>query len=156
LHIDSTNYSTGNRAMASVLLLYYHLLRDGGITNDQTVYVDHGDFNAFDFLGVTAAPDDNEIDVELIREGAVIYLLCDLDDAMADNGNYFRQAPYFQRIVAALTARPPSCVPEATAILRLISASEAESFQEEYRALLTTVYERYVVARIRALLPKAA
>jgi hypothetical protein len=156
LHIDSTNYAVGNCAMASVLLLYYHLLREGGITNDQTVYVDNDDFNAFDFLDVTAAQGENDIDVELIREGAVIYLLCDLDDVMAENGDDYRQFPYFQRIVAALTARPPSCVPEATAILKLILASEAGNFQMQYRRLLTAVYEKYVVNRIRALLPQTA
>ncbi len=55
--IDETNYEIGNKAMASVLLLYYHLLDEGGITNDQTVYIDPNDFNGFDFINLELKAD---------------------------------------------------------------------------------------------------
>ncbi len=47
--IDSSNVAIGNRAMAAVLLLYYHLRAEGGVTHDQTVYLTALDFNGFDF-----------------------------------------------------------------------------------------------------------
>lgn len=40
MEINSENCSVGNKAMANVLLLYFHILSEGGITNDQTVYLD--------------------------------------------------------------------------------------------------------------------
>ena len=62
--------------MASVLLLYYHLIQENGFTNDQTVYIDTQDFDGFSFLDVKV--DESycvEIDELLLREGAIIFLI---------------------------------------------------------------------------------
>ena len=84
--IGLDNCSAGNRAMASVLLLYFHLLREGGITNDQAVYIDADDFDPFAYASVEVAPElDPEIDQALLREGAVVFLLCDLYDVIGVN-----------------------------------------------------------------------
>ena len=48
--IDKDNCHIGNKAMASVLLLYYHLIKEGGFTNDQTIYIDPDDFNGFKYI----------------------------------------------------------------------------------------------------------
>ena len=83
--IDSKNAVQANRAMASVLLLYYHLLREGGLTHEQTVYVNLDDFDACEYLTAEVTKEQrNETDQQMLREGAAIYLLCELNDVVTD------------------------------------------------------------------------
>ena len=83
--IDFENAVQANRAMASVLLLYYHLLREGGIIHEQTVYVNLDDFDAFEYLTAEVTKEQrNETDQQMLREGAAIYLLCELNDVVTD------------------------------------------------------------------------
>lgn len=71
LTINSDNYQIGNKAMANVLLLYYHIISEGGITNDQTACIDTDDFNYYDFLDVELDEEGNNLDIDLflIRKG---------------------------------------------------------------------------------------
>jgi hypothetical protein len=152
--IDSGNYERGNRALASVLLLYFHLLQEGGITNDQTVYLDEATFNGFDYLDVHVAPDQRmDIDQDLLREGAVVHLLCELNDMVAEHVDDFLKQPLFQRIVAEYADGRLSAVPEAEAILRMVLVGERSFDHDAYRRALALVFQRYVVDRYRALLP---
>ncbi|MEJ2619265.1 MAG: hypothetical protein P8163_03180 [Candidatus Thiodiazotropha sp.] len=52
MKIGEDNPMVGNEAMASVLLLYYKIVLGGGISNDETVYLNPEKFNGFDFLAV--------------------------------------------------------------------------------------------------------
>jgi hypothetical protein len=70
LDLDPQNPYAANGAMASVLLLYYHLLREGGITNDQTIYVNADDFDPFVYLNIKVPRELSDIDQTLLREGA--------------------------------------------------------------------------------------
>jgi hypothetical protein len=151
--IDSGNYERGNRALGAILLLYFHLLQEGGITNDQTVYLDDDAFNGFDYLDVQVAPEQwMDIDQELLREGAVVYLLCELNDMVAEHGNDFLRQPLFQRIAVEYAGGRLSAVPEAEAILQLVLVGERSFDYETYQRLLASVFQKYVVDRYRALL----
>ena len=101
----------GNRAMASVLLLYYHLMREGGITNDQTVYIVSEDFNASDFVDVEVE-DGLEIDQKLIREGACLSLLCDLNDLIGEYGADYLSHPEVKELLRSLMSRGKETLPE--------------------------------------------
>lgn len=152
--IDSRNYADGNRAVASVLLLYYHLLRQGGIENDETVYLDPATFNATDWLGVQVSEDyAAEIDQRLLREGAVVAVLCDLNDWVSEHEDDFLRQPFVIQVVAAQAAGRLAAIPEADAIVRLLLAGESQLNYDSYRQLLRDVFDRYVVARMRDLLP---
>ena len=85
--INLNNVDKGNRAMASVLLLYYHLAQQKGFNHAETVYIDPNVFDGFSYLQVTIQEEANMslgIDETLLREGAIIYLLCDLNDIICD------------------------------------------------------------------------
>ncbi len=47
MRIDELNYEYGNKAMSSVLLLYYHLVSSGGFSGDETVYLDQDSFDGY-------------------------------------------------------------------------------------------------------------
>jgi hypothetical protein len=147
----------GNRAMASVLLLYYHLLREGGITGDQTVYLDPDVFDGLDFLDVEVAPvHDGEIDQQLLREGAVVCVLCDLNDQVVEYEHNFLQQPLVRRVLEAHAQGRLRAVPEADAVVTLLMAGEQAFDDSRYRDLLAQVFHRRVVARMRDWLPAAA
>jgi len=58
--------------MASVLLLYYHILDEGGFVHNQTVNIDSNKYCGFDYLGVEVRePPGESLDLNenLIREG---------------------------------------------------------------------------------------
>jgi hypothetical protein len=145
--IDNTNYEIGNRAMASVLLLYYHLLDEGGITNDQTVYLDPENFNGFNFLGVEVREQESEslgLDETLIKEGAIVYLLCDLNDMIAEFDEDYRKQPLTESICSALEAHKNSPIPEVDSLLRQVLVAESELNFSAYNDILQSIYKKYV------------
>lgn len=145
--IDNKNYEVGNKAMALMLLLYYHLLDEGGITNYQTVYLNHSEFNGFDLLGVEIkeqAHESLDLDEELIRKGAIIYLLCDLNDIVCDNDHDFHQHEQTKKIIEALKEHEKSPIPEIASLLELISVKEPEINYSKYNEILQNIYKKHV------------
>ncbi len=151
--ISADNAPQGNRAMAWVLLLYYHLLREGGFTHDQTVYVDAGEFNAFEYLAVQVAPaQQSEISQRLIRRGAVIYLLCELNDMVSEFEEDYLEQPFTQKVLEALRSEPATAaVPEVSEIVQIASAVGSPGGCDALRGLLQRVFETYVVQECKAL-----
>lgn len=137
--------------MASVLLLYFHLLREGGITNDQTVYVNVDDFDAFAFLKVEVSGQGTDIDQALLREGAVIHLLCDLNDVVGEYETDLLAQPLIRRIIAANTEGQLAAIPEAADIIEMVSAGELRLDVALLADRLKHVYQKYVLNRFRAL-----
>ncbi len=138
--------------MASVLLLYYHLQREGGVTHDQTVYVNQDDFDAFEYLTVEVASElQSGIDQGMLREGAVIYLLCELNDVVTDYESDYLSQPFTKKILAALARDGVAIVPHTKQILQLVSMSEASLDYPALQHSLHVVYEEYVVRKFRSL-----
>jgi hypothetical protein len=155
VHINIDNCSIGNQAMAWVFLLYYHLLREGGITDDQTVYVGSFDLDAFQLCLVEVdAQLEPEIDGRLIREGAVIHILCDLNDCILEYEGGFLNLPFVQKIFAAYEEGRLSAIPEAAGVFRLISTDEARFDYAAYKAALASIFMKYVVERMARLIAK--
>lgn len=152
MHITPDLFPAANRAMAAVLLLYYHLLREGGITNDQTVYLDPAHFNALEYLDVTVdASGAGEIDASLLREGAVVCLLCDLDDMVSEHEADYLQWSFTQAILQAHAQGRLAAVPEAALVIGEVERGMAHLDMVRYRALLQCIYGKYVVGRWQAL-----
>ena len=144
----------GNRAMASVLLLYFHLLREGGITNDQTVYIDADDFDPFAYASVEVDLQlEPEIDQALLREGAVVFLLCDLYDVIGEHGSTYLELPWTARAIACLSEFGSASVPEVGPIVEMVAAGASSLDHRLLQVRIAEVYQRYVVARMRALVP---
>lgn len=150
--IDSENYKTGNKALASVLLLYYHLIQEGGFTNDQTVCIDPDDFNGFNFLDVKVNGDLNlEIEEKLLREGAVIYLLCELNDMIQNYENDYLKQKTTKKIIAAQNQGKFSSIPETEKLFETLKWSEKKFDYETYNKHMSEIYKNYVVRRFRKM-----
>jgi hypothetical protein len=155
MRINDNNYQLGNRALASVLLLYYHLLRESGFTNDQTVYLDPDIFNGFDFLSVQVTAEyQGDIDEALLQEGAVIYLLCELNDQIAEYENDYLKQPIVQKILKVHAAGHMSAVPESGKVMDMLLLRSEKLIYKEYQMVLRMIFEKYVVDKFAALLPK--
>jgi hypothetical protein len=154
--IGIANSTQGNKAIASVLLLYYHLLREGGITHDQTIYIDPEEFNAFEYVKVEVDRNQkSEINQDLLRRGAVIALLCELNDMITEyEGDYLSQ-PFTIRIFEALGKEACEAVPEVSNIIATVRNGEASLDYEALQSMFKAVFERYVVQEIRALVSSA-
>lgn len=150
--IDRDSFSVGNKAMAQVLMLYYRLLEEGGITHEQTVYLDPVDFCGFTYLDVQVEQTAFEIDESLLREGATICLLCDLDDAICDYSEDYLSHDYVKRIIAMYDQGKMTAIPEVAEIFSIIRKSERQLDYEHYNHCLIGIYEKYVVGRFERML----
>jgi hypothetical protein len=148
--IDKNNDSIGNTAMASVLLLYYHLLRERNIAKNKTIYIDLEDFDGFSFLDINVDDDKLNIDVELIREGAVIYLLCDLNDMILEYKDNYLSQPLAKRIINEIENKTSKNVPEADEIVQLLSSGDKQMDYSKYTILLSNIYNKYVLGRFKS------
>lgn len=152
MFISSANSMQGNKAVAAVLLLYYHLLREGGINNEQTVYVDPDDFNAFEYVRVEVAPDQHsEIDQGLLRRGAVVALLCELNDMVTDYEADYLSQPFTQKIIDALSLEAVAAVPEVKTIVETVTQGKARVNYGVFQSMLQEVFEKYVVQEFKIL-----
>jgi hypothetical protein len=152
--IDEENCQIGNKAMASVLLLYYHLLNEGGFTNDQTVYIDRDDFDGFSFLDTSVNENQMILDIDegLIREGSIIYLLCELNDMVAEFEEDYLSQDYTKKVVNSLSNKETKSIPEADSIVSMVIAGENTLNYSEYRAKLEEIYKKYVYSRFQSFL----
>jgi hypothetical protein len=128
-------------------------VREGGFTNDQTVYVDSEEFNAFEYVAVEVSPDQqSEIDQKLIQRGAVIYLLCELNDMVADYEADNLNQPFTQRVLSALaSASAVAAIPEVAEISEEVSKVQAPLDYSVFQGMLRKVFTTYVVEEFRAL-----
>jgi len=152
MKISEENTMIGNEAMASVLLLYYQIVSGGGISNDETVYLDPDKFNGFNFLQTEVDESYSpEIDEVLIRQGAVIYLLCDLNDMISEYGDCYLSQDITKRILKAASEGKLSSVPETSELIELLSVPEERLNYEEYKELINQIYEKYVLGTFSRL-----
>ncbi|WP_085902374.1 hypothetical protein [Kiloniella majae] len=152
--INRDNCEIGNKAMSWVLLLYYHLIIENGFTNDQNVYIDPDEFNGYDFLDVKV-DDDLEIDQSLIREGAIIYLLCDLTDQIIDYEEDFIHHPLAKKVIEAYENQRLSAIPETLELFTYLNVSDGNINYEAYRKCLSRIYDCYVLSRFKQLVQKS-
>lgn len=152
MKIGAENTMVGNEAMASVLLLYYQIVSGGGISNDETVYLDPDKFNGFKFLQVDVDESYSpEIDEDLIRQGAVIYLLCDLNDMISEYEDCYLSQDITKAILNAAREGKLSSVPETTELIELLSVPEKRLNYEAYQELINHIYEKYVLGTFSRL-----
>lgn len=146
MRIDSSNYESGNKAMAAVLLLYYHLVNGGGFTGNETVYIDPDDFDGYSFLNVEVT-EGYEIDIDqaLLRQGAIIYLLCDLNDMVGEFEESFHSQEPTKRIIIAYKQGELSEIRELENLLSLFSVGEGEFDFKKYQTILHKIFKLYVV-----------
>jgi len=153
--IQLANSSVGNRAMASVLLLYYHLLKEGGFAHAVTAFVAPDEFNGFDFLDVRVAPNLG-IDEKWLREGAVIYVLCELNDIVLEHDGSHLAMQFIQKIAGLFKDGKLAAIPECAAVMEQALADAHVLDSAAYQQALAVIFERYVAGRIRAILPAQA
>jgi len=150
--VDLDNMQVGYDAMAAVLLLYYEIGRDGGFSHDQTICLTGNSFNGFDYLLIDVDESlDNEIDELLIRQGALIYLLCDLHDEINEHEDDFifqgRSTKIINRIRAIEGRKKYTTMPELESLFELICDTEGAFEYSAFMNILEAVYTKYVVSR---------
>lgn len=149
MHIGQENYYVGNDAMGSVLRLYYHLLKDGGITFEQEVL---GSilFDPYAFLEVEVDPGyEDFIDQALLREGAVIHLLCRFSDIIDDCDDEYLLHPITQKILDAYATGQMAAIPECDELFGILEPYGMGS--QRYRICLDGIYRKYVLGRFGRL-----
>jgi hypothetical protein len=150
MQINQDNYLLGNDAMASVLLLYYQIVTGGGISHDETVYIEHR-FNAYEYLNVEV---DEQLQVDisqkLIREGAVVFLLCDLNDMIAAYDDSYLDERITQKIIKARENGLLSSVPDAEELIDLVT-HKIDFDYEVYKRIMDDIYTKYVLGTFRKL-----
>jgi len=133
--------------MAYVLLLYYHLIDEGGITNDQTVYIDSKEFNPFDFIDFEIREDEGtslDLDEELIRKGALIHLICDLNDVIGEFDEDYKDQIFTNKIIGALKKCEDGPIEEVAKLIMLLDVPESELDYPKYHELLESIFEVHV------------
>jgi hypothetical protein len=156
MKIGEDNPMVGNEAMAAVLLLYYQIVLSGGISNDETVYLDPERFNGFDFLAVEVEEGcKTDINETLIRQGAVIYLLCDLNDQISEYEEDYLSHEITQRVLRANKDGKLSSIPEAEKLVSLVSTSEKSLDYKTYHELRDIIYRKYVLGTFGRLVQES-
>ena len=152
MNLPGDNYELGNRAMASILLLYYHLISEEGFTNDQTIYSESIDVDLSSLLNAyTVEEDSSEINVQLIREGATISLICDLNDCLANYEKDYVLQPQYKQIKSLLDKRYLNIIPEVDLLLELIQGGINSFDFQDYKNILELIYQKYVMNYFRNL-----
>lgn len=155
MRIDSTNYESGNKGMAAVLLLYYHLANCGGFTGDETVYIDPTIFDGFSFLDVEVKDGyEGEINQSLLRQGAIIFLLCDLNDLISQYQDNFLSFDLTKRILKLFEEGRLSAIPETKRLFDLFQKNEAEFNFDEFYSIMRQIFNLYVVEVFNGLARK--
>lgn len=154
--IDSNKTRQGNAAMASVLLLYYHLLSEGGITNDQTVYLDPDLFDPLEYAKVIVQEDNPDIDQSLLREGALVHLVCDLNDVTSEHEEDYLAHAFTGKVIDALKLNYSDNL-YVKQLLDLVSLPLSSTYDfETYNQILNEIFQQYVVKRHAAIGSNAA
>ena len=146
MNIGDHNTKQGNNAVASALLLYYHLAMEGCFCGDETVYIDPEVFDGFRYLNVVVEDAHNpEINEKFLREAAIIFILCDLNDMITEHEESFRSAELTKKAIEAFKDGRLSAIPEVQPIFELLESDEASFNFSAYSDSLRIIYEKYVL-----------
>ena len=152
MRIGASNYEQGNKAMASVLLLYYHLASSGGFTGDETVFISPEEFDGYSYLDAEVTDGyETEIDEKLIREGAVIYLLCELNDMICEYEDNFFAQETTQKIIKAYEKGKLTSISETSELFKLFNAPKSNFNLEAYFEIMRNIINKYVVGTFNEL-----
>ena len=152
LEINIDNCEIGNQAMAQVLLLYFHILAEKGITNDQTAYLDRDHFDPQALISVEVGDSVSmDIDQSLLREGAMIYWLCELNDVVGEYEDSFHSHPYFNMVQEQLKNQCASDFPELSDVLNSLACDESKVDFAQYQSSISLVVRKYVFERMQNL-----
>lgn len=153
MKITIKNCQVGNKAMAWILLLYYHIINEGGITCDQTVYIDINEFDPYQFLDLKVVENNLEIDEELIKEGTTIFFICEINDMVSqyDYNDDYKKLDYYLKIKKLFEDGKFSIIPETNKLFKLLDINKNGDKLSEYYIILKIIYEKYIFKRIKNL-----
>ena len=141
--IDINNYNLANAATRDILFMYRDLVESyGGFGGT----IDVGSFDAFSFLDAEvreAEGETLEIDVDLLRRGSSVAILCGIHDALCKDP----ASDFFRRIVNARDAKLFDFDPHLRAAIDAGIDREERVFFDR----LPPVYDRFVKAYHRHL-----
>ncbi|NVJ61741.1 MAG: hypothetical protein HWE27_15205 [Gammaproteobacteria bacterium] len=152
MKIGDLNYMEGNKAVAQALLLYYHLAREGCFSGDETVYIDPETFDGFRYLDVVVEDNYNpEINEKFLREAAIIFILCDLNDEITEHDDSFHYAEITKKAIAKHKEGLMTAVSEIDVIFSLLDSDEANFDFSKYNEVLREIYDKYIFGFFKQL-----
>jgi hypothetical protein len=121
------------------------------VSNDQTVYIDRDDFDGFSFLDASVNENQMILDIDesLIRKGAVIYLLCELNDMVGEFEEDYLSQEYTKKVISSLSNRERKSIPEVDSIVSMVIAGENTLNYPEYNARLEEIYKNMFTLVLR-------
>lgn len=146
------DYMKASMAKAAVLLIYTDLIQEGGCFGiDSTAAIPaveyFEEFNGFNFLNCTAIHEGHCTAkvLDLIREGAVIFLLCDLSDSMGMYEEDYLMHPHVQNIIKAYNDGLLDVIPETKELFALLEVPKKQLKWPEFINLNKAIYNKYVL-----------
>ena len=130
--------------MGTVLFLYYKMIEEGGFLAGQSSYINHDDFNAYDFINVAVNELGNEslgIDGKLLRQGAVIALLCYVHNSISEEDLVPSENDVSIKLLVKYGA---TIIPEISAYLSCVLTQDNDINYDLYNKILNAIYEKYV------------
>jgi hypothetical protein len=136
--IEISETQKGVDATAYFLCLFYTILRDGGISHDQTAFVHHSiEIEKYIDVEVSdgARPD---VDEAFLRQGAMVALICELHDAFVEARMKETRQLIMLKVVESSSFAQSECV---QALIRIFGGKQNEA---ALRRNLDLLYEEYV------------
>ncbi len=149
LRINRQNIQVGQKAKTALLRLYSTLIEEQGFDHAQADFIDPDDFDGFSFLDVEVT-EGVDIDQRLLRQGAIIFLLCHLHDMIEEFDDDFLNQEFSQRIISQFRDGKMVAIPEVAEVMALIDTEDGTFDYKVYRGLLDKIYRYYVYNRCEA------
>jgi hypothetical protein len=143
--IDENNVQLGVDATAYYLCFFMHVMKERGITNDQSAYI-HYSINVVDHLEAIVTPAAQpDVDQVFLRSASLVALVSKLTDALLEGR---MSDPFPQAYYKALIASWAFAEPEIAMFILLVNGSEDP---RKFREILDAIYRKYVFTWWRSI-----
>ena len=139
LRINRENIQVGQKALTILFRLYSTLIEEQGFDHAQADWIDPDDFDGFSFLDVEVA-EGVDLDQRLLRQGAIIFLLCHLHDMTLEFGEDFYRQEFSQRIIRQFHKGRMAAIPEVAQLMATIDTDHGSFDYMAYREVLDKIY----------------
>ena len=92
------------------------------------------------------------ISEDLLRKGALVYLVCELNDMVAEYEENYLSQEHTQKILQSLTQINSNDFPEIKELTEVVSLGENGLNYRKYESILVNIYKSYVYSRFKSIL----
>ena len=92
-----------------------------------------------------------DIDQALIRQGAMVYWVCEINDVVGEYDDSFHSHPYFTEVFEKLKQHCSAVYPEVASLLGLLAVEEDCLNYQQYNSAIKAVFKKYVFERMQSI-----